>query len=85
LVLGIYIRFVIFADCRIIANMQQDITTRHYLPLSIGFAAGYRCGKHRLHISAEWYDKINRFGKYLAIEGADFIGQYGITFEKTKL
>jgi len=44
-----------------IANMQQDVTARHYLPLSIGFGAGYRLGKHRLHISAEWYDKINRY------------------------
>ena len=55
-----------------IANYQQEVTARHRMPVSIGFGAGYRLGKHRLHFSAEWYDKIDR---YHILDTKDFIGQ----------
>jgi len=44
-----------------IANFQQDVTARHHLPLSVGFGTGYQLGRHRLHFSAEWFDKINQY------------------------
>jgi hypothetical protein len=44
-----------------IANFQQDVTAQHRMPFSLGLGAGYRLGKHRLHISAEWYDRIERY------------------------
>lgn len=44
-----------------IANLQQDITARHKLPLSLGVGVGYKLGKHRIHISAEWFDKLARY------------------------
>jgi hypothetical protein len=44
-----------------IANYQQDVAARHKLPLAVGFGAGYKLGKHRLHVSAEWYDEIARY------------------------
>jgi len=44
-----------------IANYQQDVKARQHLPLSVGFGAGYRLGKHRLHFSAEWFDKVDRY------------------------
>jgi hypothetical protein len=44
-----------------IANYQQDVTARHKMPLAIGAGAGYRIGMHRIHISAEWYDKVSGY------------------------
>ncbi len=55
-----------------LANYQQEVTARHHLPLSIGFGAGYRLGKHRIHFSTEWYDKVDRYDN---LDTEDFIGQ----------
>jgi len=55
-----------------IANFQQDVTARHHMPLAIGFGAGYRLGKHRLHVSAEWFDKVDR---YNILDTEDFTAQ----------
>ncbi len=55
-----------------IANYQQDVKARHHLPLSVGFGAGYRLGKHRLHFSTEWFDEIDR---YNVLDTQDFTGQ----------
>lgn len=55
-----------------IANFQQDVTSRHHMPLSVGFGAGYRFAKHRLHVSAEWYDKVPR---YTVLDTKQFTGQ----------
>ena len=55
-----------------IANYQQDVSARHHLPLSIGVGAGYRLGKHRLHFSTEWYDKVDR---YNVLDSQEFIAQ----------
>jgi long-subunit fatty acid transport protein len=55
-----------------IANFQQDVTAQHHLPLAIGFGAGYRIGKHRLHFSAEWYDEVSH---YNILDTENFIAQ----------
>jgi len=55
-----------------IANYQQDVTARHHLPLSVGFGAGYKLGKHQVHFSAEWFDRIDR---YDILETQKFTGQ----------
>lgn len=55
-----------------IANYQQDVSAEHHLPLSIGLGAGYRFGKNRLHVSAEWFDAVER---YTVIDTKSFIGQ----------
>ena len=54
------------------ANYQQEVSARHNLPFSVGFGAGYRLGKHRIHFSTEWYDKVDR---YDILDAEDFIGQ----------
>ncbi len=54
------------------ANYQQDVTARHHLPLAMGIGAGYRLGKHRLHISAEWYDEV---ASYNVLDTEDFTAQ----------
>jgi hypothetical protein len=56
----------------LIANYQQDVTAHHHMPLSLGIGAGYRLGKHRLHFSAEWYNKVD---KYQVLDTKDFTGQ----------
>ena len=43
------------------ANYQQEVAARHNLPFAIGFGAGYKLGKHRIHFSAEWYDAVARY------------------------
>jgi hypothetical protein len=43
------------------ANYQQEVAAEHHLPLSIGIGAGYGIGKHRIHVSAEWFDKVERY------------------------
>ena len=55
-----------------IANYQQDVTARHNLPLAIGIGAGYRLGKHRLHLSAEWYDEV---ASHNVLDTQDFTAQ----------
>jgi hypothetical protein len=55
-----------------IANYQQEVTARHHLPLAMGIGAGYRFGKHRLHISAEWYDEV---ASYNVLDTEDFTAQ----------
>ena len=55
-----------------IANYQQDVTARHKMPLAIGGGAGYRLGRHRIHISAEWYDNVAR---YIVVDTQEFTAQ----------
>jgi hypothetical protein len=55
-----------------IANYQQEVSAEHHLPLSVGIGAGYRLGKHRIHISAEWFDQVER---YTVIDSEPFSGQ----------
>jgi len=55
-----------------IANFQKDVSAVHHLPLSVGVGAGYRLGKHRIHVSAEWFDKV---GRYTVIDTEPFDGQ----------
>ena len=57
---------------RFIVNYQQELDAMHHMPLSIGFGAGYRIGKHRLHFSAEWFDSVKR---YNVLTGGTFTAQ----------
>jgi len=54
------------------ANYQQDVAARHNLPLAVGFGAGYKFGKHRLHVSAEWYNEV---ASYNVLDTEDFTAQ----------
>ena len=55
-----------------IADFQQEVKARHHMPLSVGFGASYRLGKHHLHLSTEWYDKVKR---YTVLDTKNFTAQ----------
>lgn len=55
-----------------IANNQIEVAAQYNTPLSVGFGLGYKIGKHRLHLSLEWFDEV---GKYDVLETNDFVGQ----------
>lgn len=55
-----------------IANYQQDVAALHKLPLAVGFGAGYKLGKHCIHVSAEWYDEV---ASYNVLDTEDFTAQ----------
>ena len=43
------------------SNFQEDVKAEYKNPLSIGVGGAYRFGKINLHLSAEWFDKIDRY------------------------
>lgn len=55
-----------------IVDQQLDVDGIYHTPLSIGIGAGYKIGKHRLHLSAEWFDAINN---YNVLEPNSYVGQ----------
>ena len=55
-----------------IANNQLEVDASYDTPLSVGFGLGYSIGKHRLHLSAEWFDDVN---KYNVLNTNNFLGQ----------
>ena len=55
-----------------IANNQLEVAAAYHTPLSVGFGLGYKIGKHRIHLSAEWFDAVV---KYDVLETEDFVGQ----------
>jgi len=55
-----------------IINGQLDVDAEYQAPLSVGFGIGYSMGNHRLHLSAEWFDAVN---KYNILNTNDFTGQ----------
>jgi hypothetical protein len=55
------------------SSIQNNIDSRHHSPLSIGAGTTFNIlGKHLVHISAEWFNRIRR---YDIIEAEPFIGQ----------
>jgi len=64
-----------------IANNQVDVAAAYKTPLSVGFGLGYKIGKHRIHLSAEYYDAV---ANYDVLETKDFVGQSdGVTYENS--
>jgi hypothetical protein len=43
------------------SNFQDDVEAEYKNPLSIGIGGAYRFGKVNLHLSAEWFDKIDSY------------------------
>jgi len=62
-----------------IANNQVDVEAAYKTPLSVGFGLGYKIGKHKIHLSAEYYDAI---AEYDVLDTEEFTGQSdGITYK----
>ena len=55
-----------------ITNVQKDLAVVHKMPLSIGLGVGIPIGKSMIHLTAEWFDKID---KYSLLEAESFIAQ----------
>jgi hypothetical protein len=54
------------------SNFQDDVEAEYKNPLSIGFGGAYRFGKVNLHLSAEWFDKID---SYAVVDSKPYISQ----------
>ena len=59
-------------DNRFESNYQDEIEAQYKTPLSIGLGAAYRFGDFRVHLTAEWFDKID---EYLVLDVQDFQAQ----------
>ncbi len=53
-------------------NYQDNLPTTLKSPISIAAGAGYKLNKFTLHISGEWFDKVN---KYTVMTAEPFVGQ----------
>jgi hypothetical protein len=42
-------------------NTQNDIPTTHRTPWAIGLGSTFLLGRHKLHVSGEWYSEIPRY------------------------
>ena len=66
-------RFLSGVDSTIFeSNFQDDVDATYKNPLSIGFGGAYRFGKVNVHISAEWFDKIN---SYYVLDSEPYLSQ----------
>lgn len=66
-------RFLSGVDSTIFeSNFQDDVDATYKNPLSIGFGGAYRFGKVNVHISAEWFDKIN---SYYVVDSKPYFSQ----------
>jgi len=66
-------RFLSGVDSTIFeSNFQDDVDATYKNPLSIGFGGAYRFGKVNVHISAEWFDKIN---SYYVVDTEPYLSQ----------
>jgi hypothetical protein len=54
------------------SNFQDEVTAVYKNPLSIGVGGAYRFGKVNLHLSAEWFEKIN---SYTVLDSEPYISQ----------
>ncbi|MDX1700707.1 MAG: hypothetical protein R3250_08825 [Melioribacteraceae bacterium] len=54
------------------SNFQDDVKAEYKTPLSIGFGGAYRFGKVNLHLSAEWFSKID---SYTVLDSEPYISQ----------
>jgi len=49
------------SDDRLILNATGDVAVANKTPFSIGLGAGITLGGTKIHLSAEWFDKIDRY------------------------
>jgi hypothetical protein len=54
------------------SNFQDEVDATYKNPLSIGIGGAYRFGNVNLHLSAEWFDKID---SYAVIDSEPYISQ----------
>jgi hypothetical protein len=54
------------------SNFQDDVDATYKNPLSIGVGGAYRFGKVHLHLSAEWFNKID---SYAVLDSKPYISQ----------
>ncbi len=43
------------------SNYQEDIPSTYNSPWSIGFGGAYKFNDLKIHLSGEWYDKVNQY------------------------
>ncbi|PIB37066.1 hypothetical protein BFP72_17475 [Reichenbachiella sp. 5M10] len=48
-------------DARLIKNTTSDVDVNYKTPFSIGVGSAYDFGPVKLHVSAEWFDKVSRY------------------------
>jgi hypothetical protein len=53
-------------------NLQSDLEATYKTPWAIGAGAGVRFKKGQLHLTAEWYDQVNKF---VVLDPVDYLGQ----------
>jgi hypothetical protein len=56
----------------LIADYQEEVSSRYYTSWAIGAGFGYRMGNVRFHLSAEWYAPVSRFD---VLATTSFVGQ----------
>jgi hypothetical protein len=54
------------------SNFQDDARAEYKNPFSIGVGGAYRFGKFNLHLSAEWFDKID---SYVVLDSEPYVSQ----------
>ena len=54
------------------SNYQDDVEAEYKNPLSIGLGGAYRFGKVNLHLSAEWFNKID---SYTVLDSEPYLSQ----------
>jgi len=54
------------------SNYQDEVKSQYKSSWAIGIGGGYRLGKFKFHVSAEWYDAVD---KYFVLETEPFLAQ----------
>ncbi|MBT8382175.1 MAG: hypothetical protein KJO59_07445 [Ignavibacteria bacterium] len=54
------------------SNYQDDVKAEYKNPLSVGVGGAYQFGKFNLHLSAEWFDKID---SYIVLDSEPYVSQ----------
>jgi hypothetical protein len=55
-------------------SIQKDLSSRHELPLSVALGVGVPIGRSMIHLSAEYFNSVDR---YTIMEADPFISQSG--------
>ncbi len=53
-------------------NSTSNVSVKNKSPMSLAFGAGLKIGKNKLHLSAEWFDKVDQY--YVSVP-EPFVGQ----------
>ncbi|MFY0626405.1 MAG: hypothetical protein JXR07_08930 [Reichenbachiella sp.] len=49
----------------LISNATSEVEVQNKSPMSIAFGAGLKLGKNKLHLSAEWFDKVDQYYSFV--------------------